>query len=509
MNQSLLCESLVKSARGRRPPSDDDDEDFKRPKPPPPAGFKSRYKEPKRKGQKNRSLKNRASVQKPRRAKLETLLAFDLNLQKADSTLRKYRNGYYFAHSIPKASAVLLKAGFKGPNNYYPKNQHLGRMFGLPREVPRKERFGEEEAGWVLRHCLEAGATESQADGVKKMLSYAYQLQTGNDGNFDMANKVWKRWDPKRFGEPTQSTRATPETTVTPENYKEAMTKEWHPGCGIRFVHWNTGYLLSHDWGMNGLRSKEELCGRVKNGRTTVLWAENVMWTKFRGGRPKMNGWGARAWRCYRRCLCPDGKHDGPPANWRDIISQGGIPDWCTTCPISAYKVVQDTLGEDDGRIFPLHTKEGFAKSGSMGKGTMFPFLQKWLTVQGANPDNVKFHTNMGRKCLGRLCDEVQIPYPVSFEAHGDQYKNWKHYQEAPVNDMNFTRREQSLDIRVATRHLEMIGRWFGRGPTTRKDPPEVSVKQLTAMIAVVGRKMGVGDSINRILDGNDKKPWE
>ena len=179
MNQSRLCESLVKSARGRRPLSDDDEEEYKRPKPPPPAGFKSKFTYPKRKGQKTRSLKNRALVQKPRRAKLETVLAFDLNLQKKDSTLRKYRNGYYFAHSLPKARAVLLKAGFKGPDNYYRKNQHGGRMFGYPREVPKKERFGEEEAGWVLRHCLEAGATQSQADGVKKMLSYAYQLQTG------------------------------------------------------------------------------------------------------------------------------------------------------------------------------------------------------------------------------------------------------------------------------------------------------------------------------------------
>ena len=159
---------MTKSARGRRP--EPDDEKFQRPKPPPPANFKPKFKR-KRKG-KPVSLKNDPEVQKPRRARLTTILAFQANAQKADSTLRKYRTGYFFAHSIKKAGEVLLKAGFKGPGNYYPKNQHGGRMFALPREVPAKSRFDDEEAGWVLQHCLQAHATESQADGVKKMLSY-------------------------------------------------------------------------------------------------------------------------------------------------------------------------------------------------------------------------------------------------------------------------------------------------------------------------------------------------
>jgi len=455
------------------------------------------------------SLKNSPEVQKPRRAKLKTVLAYQANAQKADGTLRKYRTGYFFAHSIKKAGEVLLKAGFKGPGNYYPKNQHLGRMFALPREVPKQNKFGEEEAGWVLQHCLQAHATKSQADGVKKMLSYAWQLQRGKKGNFPMVQEVWDQWDPDEFGEPTQTTKANPEFVIKPENLKVAMTSEWTQRLGMLLPHWSSGYLLVYHWCLNGARSKEDLCKRIKNGVTKMFPSEGAMYTTFRGGRAKMEGWGFRAWKAWAVCMCPGGKHAGPPPDWWNRIIEGQEPEWCTTCPLSAYKVLQDSMEPDDPRIFPCHTKMGFTKATSMGPDTMFPFLQKWLTLQGGNPDNVVYHTNMGRKALGRLCDAVKIPYPKSFQSHGDKFQNWKCYQKAPVNDLNFTEREQSTEIPVVTASLRMIARWFGRGPTVREDPADPSLRQVMQMVAALGRERGMGTAMNRIMDGNQKTDWE
>ena len=136
----------------------------------------------------------------PRRACLDTLLAYDGNNLKATETLRKYRNGFYFAWNVPLARAHLRKCGFKAPGEYNINNQQGGCCFSLPREVPGASRFTNNDAGWAMRHCLKQGrATLSQAQSVKKMLSYVYQLQKAESGNFSKVQKVYDRHGAANF----------------------------------------------------------------------------------------------------------------------------------------------------------------------------------------------------------------------------------------------------------------------------------------------------------------------
>ena len=65
----------------------------------------------------------------------------------------------------------------------------MGKCFALPREIPPPSRFSDEDAGWVMRHCYEAGGTLSQCEQVSKLLSYAFQLRTGDKGNFKLVGQ--------------------------------------------------------------------------------------------------------------------------------------------------------------------------------------------------------------------------------------------------------------------------------------------------------------------------------
>ena len=115
-------------------------------------------------------------MKKPRRAALGSLIAFDANNNKSTETLRKYRTALNFIwKKVPKARDVMLACGFKAPGDYLATNQHTGLCFALPREVPGPARFSDVDAGWILRHCYEAGGTVSQCQSVSKLLSYAYE----------------------------------------------------------------------------------------------------------------------------------------------------------------------------------------------------------------------------------------------------------------------------------------------------------------------------------------------
>ena len=131
----------------------------------------------------------------------------------------------------------------------------------------------------------------------------------------------------------------------------------------------------------------------------------------------------------------------------------------------------------------------------------MFPLLRKFLDIQGGNPDGLTYDSNMGRKCLGKLCDQIKIPYRQSFESHGDLYKNWKSYQDAPENDLNFKRRTQSTSVDTAVMSLRRIARWMGRGRTVRADPQVITAQQQARLTILHLRHLGLGAEVNRILD--------
>ena len=93
--------------------------------------------------------------------------------------MAKYRQGYKLAMSVPKAKQRLLSLGFK-PYCGYEWNQQGGKMFSMPKDIPRA--FDDEQAGWVCRECYlcrKPKLSKSQMESVRAMLSYAYQLKTG------------------------------------------------------------------------------------------------------------------------------------------------------------------------------------------------------------------------------------------------------------------------------------------------------------------------------------------
>ena len=461
---------------------------------------------------KSQAPRDQPGVREPRNASLNTLLAWDANKIKDTGTLQKYGTGFRFAWKHEKAREILVKAGFKAPGAYPKRNQTQGRIFTLPREVPREDRFGGEEAGMVMRIVLKAHATRSQAEGVRKMLSYVRQLQTGDElVNFKRVGQVWNRHDEDDFGEPTQRVKA--EHILEPEQFKTALTKGWNQQVAERmlYCHWSLAYLLLHHWVGLGLRPKKDF-QKVKSSRIHVAFpSQGYMYTQFNGGRAKLDGKkGVRPWRAMTVCWCPGAKHKGPPENFRDVIIDEEEPSWNTACPISCFQVIRAYLElEDprDPRIFPKPTNAGFCKSAgkeykSIGPKTMFPLIQKFLEVQGANPDGVKFCTNSGRHALGKLLTVAGVPYWESFEITGDLFKNWKVYQEHLKNDLNFTRRTQAKDLDTVLKPLWAIARWCGRGPEGRQDPENYNMNHVGKLLALLGRNAGLGADVNRILDG-------
>ena len=114
-------------------------------------------------------------------------------------------------------------------------------MFALPSEVS----ISGLQAGQLMRHCYKAGATKSQLETVSKTLSYAYQLTTGFDGNFDEVEIARTSFDPREYGAPTQ--RVMPVRIVPPRRLGDAFLKEWEAGCGMDLAEWCVGGNVSNN----------------------------------------------------------------------------------------------------------------------------------------------------------------------------------------------------------------------------------------------------------------------
>ena len=143
-------------------------------------------------------------------------MAFDKNAMKSIYTMQKYRNGFYLLWRF--VGKYMKRVGMKKPGEYNRSNQHNDRMFALPKEIS----LSELQAGKLMRKCYKQGTTNSQLKAVRKTLSYAYQLTTGNEGNYNEVEVAWSSFDPRNFGEPTR--RMMPTRVIPPGLLADAFT---------------------------------------------------------------------------------------------------------------------------------------------------------------------------------------------------------------------------------------------------------------------------------------------
>ena len=429
--------------------------------------------------------------------------------------MKKYRTGYNTAWRVKAARQRLLRCGFKAPGTY-PMNQHEGKMFSMPKDIPVC--FDGEEAGWVVRECFESRRpklSKCMMESVRAMLSYAYQLKTGkhstlkNKANFPKVHSQFGCQPDHAYGPATQELAA--KFSVEPEGLKKSHTTEFDPACGIPFPRWLVGEDLSWCWNLNGCRAgKHGGMNRVKfSEEHEYVPSQGICRTKFEGGRPKTPGINHdREWWMHRVCMCPGAKHKPPPSDWIEHLDEQCNPvdpEWCTVCPVNVFKCIQDLLPEGEkGRIWPkwLPAQRRYSHK-NVGRTQMIPEAQAWINAQGGNPDNLTFCSNSGRKALGKWCAELQIPYRMSFQLHGDLWTTWRnHYQKNLRRDPGFGDRKQSVSVQEATEALWLFARYCGRGRESREDPTdELETRQMKDLLIATLRSFGKGDIVSQILD--------
>ncbi len=381
----------------------------------------------------------RDGAQLPRRAGWRRQLEFEKNDLKSKKAMEGYRYGFrLWWRSCP---AYLRKIGMGKEGSFEKTNQHGGRMFALPGEFS----LNAEQAAQILWKCYKSRnkLTFAQIRQVKRTLSYAYQLQGGVPGkNFETIPGVWLVVQKKHLK--PQEQFIIPTRIPQPEELCEAFTKEYSQGCGMSFPDWTRGLLIAWDWTVCGARSKEDL-DRVKKGEAhDVDHAEGWGWTEFKGGRSKLckAKKGERAWRMWRVCMCPDGKHKPMPKHAEHAMKRDGTltededptASWCTVCPLNAMEFVirtQSRFAENDEkqnddatnghvRIYRKWNKNG--RPARVSEGEPVEHALRWLRVQGLKRN---FQTNAGRKALSRWLQQLEIPHAESVHVHGDCEDVW------------------------------------------------------------------------------------
>ena len=455
----------------------------------------------------------------PRTQKLRTATQFDKNKLKKPSTMAKYRYGYNNVFKVKKARERMLKLGFKPPGSYG-NNQQKGVMPAMPYEIPKA--FCDEDAGWILRECAKSTNphyTRGQLDAVRAMLSFFYQLQTGKhyDGsrepcNYASVKDQWGCQGPNDYAPNIKSTKSV--VSVEPAGLATAFTTEWSLQSGWAFMKWCVTALITWDWSVNGNRCRVDL-EKIKQSEDHIFRpSEGWMSSDMPGGRSKlMNRKEMRPWKNYRVCLCPKGVHIPLPEGWNAVgnLDNQSNPiniTWPTTCPLNCFQVVRDSLEETDQRTYPkwIEKQNRFAAV-NVSHPDMLKQTKEWLTIQGANPDNLTFDNNSGRKSLGKWCDQFNVPYVESVHIHGDLYCTWKqHYQYGLKREHVEGSRDQSKDPAVCTAALRRFARGIGRGREVRDDPKHVDISQLGQLMAAALRAMGKGDQVARILDKHEDK---
>ena len=445
----------------------------------------------------------------PRRAGLGSRVAYDANIEKSTHTLAKYRTGYRKMWEIKRVRRYMKQIGLKEPGTYDPNNQQGGDMFALPREV----KMTNKQAGRLFQLCKESGkCTKSNLRDVMRTLSFAYQLVKQDDGNWKLVKYIWSKTNPDgpKVKPPTQKTK--PVVTPEPDTLKMAYTKEYTRDCGMDYMQWNVGLLLTHDLNVFGCRQDEDIKRIKKSKSHTCAPSNGWMATDYVGGRAKLeSNKGVRPWKLYRVCFCPNAKHQRIPKDWDKYLDKDGNPEgnlpWCTTCPLNAFEMVRNYLPGRDMRTYPKwwtskHGNKRFHKTWNINEKDHQKCTQQWLDAQGANPDGVVFDSNGGRKSLGKWCAEFGVPYDESFEIHGDLWKTWRrNYQKKLRSKPDFDRRTQHPDVDVCTRALWRFARGIGRGHSTRDDPDTLSEEQKARALMAIMRHMKMNQELANIVD--------
>lgn len=427
--------------------------------------------------------------------------------------MSKYRKGYVKIFKVPKARKRMLSLGFLPPGKY-PYSQQGDVMFCRPSQIP--DEFDDEQAGWIARECYQCkrpALTKSNMECVRACLSFAFQLQTGKQNtpkfkaNYKSVKDQFECQTEDGYAPKKQHCKVV--HSVEPEGIKKAWQKEWTPACSLPYPVWNVGGLINFDWEVNGCRGgKKGGLMRIQTSREhEFIPSVGIMSTQMVGGRPKIPGINKiRAWKNYRVCLCPEGKHVPPPDDWCANLGAGHNPEnptWCTICPLNMFQCIQDLLPDNDkGRSYPrwLPAQRRYGDK-DIGHQSLIPLARKWLDEQGANPDQLVFCKNSGRKALGKLAAHLGWKYSVSFPQHGDLWSTWhKYYQKNLRREEVFVDREQPTNVEDATVGLWKFARFVGKGRTTREDPVTFTNDQVGQLLIATLRGLGQGSLVAKIL---------
>ena len=372
-------------------------------------------------------------------------------------TLKSVRQGWSLAWRY--AGDYLRRKRF--PQTFRKTNIHGGRLFANRNECKMSNHI----AGQVIDKCYESGrATLDQMKKVRHMLSYSFYLVTGeSDANWPEVAEQWKSFDFGTLPQPSKSLIAV--RIPTPLNLKTAFMKPWTPQHRWPLVKFITGALAAHDYFVFGLRPRVDL-DKVKKSTTHLLNInERYGFTSMKGGRSKLQGPRTRSWKVYRVCFCKHRKHRAPPAVI-ELDREGnpaGTPTWNTCCPLAMMEFIKNLQETDNWKPFVKFNDSGEVSKQNYGD---VPLLaNQWLHHQVSQP---LFDQNSGRKALARWLEELNIPYEVGFQIHGDLPSTWRSSYQPSIPRSNFPDRRQSGDPDEATKALRLFAKWLNEEKETQ-----------------------------------------
>jgi hypothetical protein len=376
----------------------------------------------------------------------------------------------------------MLRVGFRKHKKWDPDNQLGGDLFASPKELTF---LNEKIVTSLLWRVYKEKPTKCQFDNVKKMLSFAHQIKTGEAGTqWKAVGESKGNCVPAGFCPPKSKLRQ--EIFLQPLQTQKVMTTGWRPHPDWPIQRWVVAMLIFHDWIMNGARHKEDL-KRIKYSIDHFVdYLRGFMWTEYYGGRSKHEQrFGVVPWKNYRACSCVGKIHRGLPPTYEECYvlfnedgSPIGTPTWTTECPLSCWQLIQHWLlrsAQETNRSFPRWNPDSSEyESGDLGRELLVKSeVFQLIDFQGANPNGIKYDTNGGRKANGKMCGHYKLPYPITVNWHGDQARNWKEYEPNVILPPGFKRTKQHPEPVECVRGHWMIYAHWGRGRLVKAPEPK------------------------------------
>ena len=364
--------------------------------------------------------------------------------------------------------AYMKRKGFKKAGEFRKDNQHGGKLWASRRECQMTNRT----AGEIVDKLYESGkVTARQLKQVRHSLSYSYYLKTGNGG--DNWPEVKAQFRSFNFADLPDSIRPLLPTRIpTPQNLKQAFTKQWTPEHPMKLPEFMIGVTACWDFHVFGFRPNVDI-KKVKDSRENdVVSNEGYARTGMLGGRSKLhlNKRGTRDWSVYRACTCKD-THKSP-TNREMRCSKTGTPrknpTWNTCCPINAMlfaKHHQEGASDRSYRVYPKWIKRG--SYGKQDHGDVPALANHWLELQTGN---TPFDRNSGRKSLARWLGYLKVSYNESLPIHGDLEQVWRLSYQDKLDRSNYRVREQPTDPDVCTKALRKLVTWFHENGAPKPD---------------------------------------